>query len=332
MQTLVIGDIHGCFTELQALLDKSGLTEGDQIISLGDCVDRGPKTPEVLWFFRDGPNTRLLMGNHERKHVRGSRGEVKLARSQQISKIQFGTTYDDALAVMSGLPLYIDLPEALLVHGYFEPGIPVDLQNPVVLCGTGSGEHHLRQRYERPWYELYDGEKPIVVAHQNYTETDQPFVYRDRVWGLDTSCVTGKALTGLLLPAFRFVSVPSRANHWLETRKKYPETAPLVQPKREFASTQWDDESEKILADLLEKVEQGAQSILRDLQSASDYESLKPRQQTKRFAETVGQGTLSILLHLARTNQLNAERARPILRTPQNLNGVMQQIRERFFL
>lgn len=45
MQTLVIGDIHGCYIELQALLEKAGLNEGDSIISVGDFVDRGPETP-----------------------------------------------------------------------------------------------------------------------------------------------------------------------------------------------------------------------------------------------------------------------------------------------
>ena len=42
MQTLVIGDIHGCYDELQALLDKAGFTEGDAIVSVGDRVDRSP--------------------------------------------------------------------------------------------------------------------------------------------------------------------------------------------------------------------------------------------------------------------------------------------------
>lgn len=51
MQTLVIGDIHGCYDEFQTLLDKAGLTEDDSIVSVGDCVDRGPKTPAVLRFF-----------------------------------------------------------------------------------------------------------------------------------------------------------------------------------------------------------------------------------------------------------------------------------------
>jgi hypothetical protein len=60
----------------------------------------------------------------------------------------------------------------------------------------------LRQRYDRPWYELYDAGKPVIVGHYIYSGTDQPFNYRDKVYGLDTDCVTGKALTGILLPSF----------------------------------------------------------------------------------------------------------------------------------
>ncbi len=81
MQTLVIGDIHGCYNEFQALLDKVGLNESDAIVSVGDCVDRGTDTPAVLAFFQKTPNVFLIMGNHERKHVRAGRHEVKLAQS-----------------------------------------------------------------------------------------------------------------------------------------------------------------------------------------------------------------------------------------------------------
>lgn len=44
-KTLIIGDIHGCYYELQTLLDKAGLGDGDAIIGIGDRVVRGPKTP-----------------------------------------------------------------------------------------------------------------------------------------------------------------------------------------------------------------------------------------------------------------------------------------------
>ena len=55
MTQLIIGDIHGCYDELQQLLDKSGISDDDEIIAIGDLFDRGPKPREVFRFFRDTP-------------------------------------------------------------------------------------------------------------------------------------------------------------------------------------------------------------------------------------------------------------------------------------
>ncbi len=93
MNIFVIGDIHGCFTELQELLDKAGVAEDVRIIALGDIVDRGPDSVQVLDFFCNNPTRLSLMGNHERKHIRGARHEVRLALSQIISREEFGTSY-----------------------------------------------------------------------------------------------------------------------------------------------------------------------------------------------------------------------------------------------
>lgn len=231
MQTLVVGDIHGCYFELQALLDKAGLSDDDLIIGLGDIVDRGPETPQVLNFFQETQKVHALMGNHERKHVRAAKGEIRLAISQQISRQQLGDHYLDAVSWMESMPLFIELPDAVLVHGYLEPELPLEAQNPTVLCGTMGGEKILHDLYDRPWYELYKGEKPVIVGHHNYTDTDQPFIYQDKVFGLDTSCVNGKSLTGLLLPSFRVVSVPSRGNLWAQIRHSYRRSDSAVKPK-----------------------------------------------------------------------------------------------------
>jgi serine/threonine protein phosphatase 1 len=324
MQTLVIGDIHGCFHELQALLDKAGLADTDSIISIGDCVDRGPETPEVLRFFKEHATAELIMGNHERKHVRASRHEVKLARSQQISKIQFGGTYPDALAFMDDLPIYLDLPEAILTHGYFEPGISCEQQNPSVLCGTMGGERHLQTTYDRPWYELYNVGKPIVVGHKNYTNTDQPFVYQDRVFGLDTSCVTGKSLTGLLLPAFRFVSVPSCGNHWMHVSRKYPKPEKRIQPRPVPAA--WTETEEGALIRLIKNICRASETILRDLQSNPAYADLRPREQVRLFGDAVGKDNLATLLQLARVGKLDVALAHKILKTPDELWAVIDKV------
>jgi serine/threonine protein phosphatase 1 len=327
MQTLVIGDIHGCYDELQALLDKTGLTEGDAIVSVGDCVDRGPDTPAVLAFFQKTPNAFLIMGNHERKHVRASRHEVKLAQSQKISKVQFGETYPDALTFMRTLPLYLDLPDALVVHGYVEPGLSLSQQRSTVLCGTMGGDKQLRATYDRPWYELYDGEKPLLVGHHNYSGTDQPFVYRDCVFGLDTDCVTGRALTGLLLPSFKFVSVPSRANYWMQVRQSYSEETRASQ-KQTIAAAMWNEDDEKTLLHLIGKVEENANSIMLELRSEPGFDNLSVRKQAKRFSARVGNGVYAALLHLARLNQLNNTTARKVLKSPEKLLALLRETDE----
>ncbi len=324
MQTLVVGDIHGCFDEFQALLDKVGLTEDDSIVSVGDCVDRGPDTPAVLRFFQQKPNTFLIMGNHERKHVRADRHEVKLARSQKISKIQFGETYPNALTFMSTLPLYLDLPDALVVHGYIEPGLSLTQQLATVLCGTMGGDKHLRAHYDRPWYELYDGDKPLLVGHHNYSNTDQPFIYQDRVFGLDTDCVTGKALTGLLLPSFKIVSVPSRANYWAQVRQTYSETKMPSAPIRK--EVEWSENDEEKLLHLIGETSQRANAILLELYSEPEFANLSMRKQAKLFSTKAGNGIYGALLNLARLNQLNSTAARKVLKSPETLSALLRTV------
>jgi serine/threonine protein phosphatase 1 len=313
MQTLVIGDIHGCYFELKTLLNKAGLNDGDSIVSLGDFVDRGPETPQVLDFLQNAPNTRALMGNHERKHVRAARGELSLAISQKISRQQLEDRYTDAVAWMERLPLFLELPEAVLVHGYWEPGMPIEEQNPMVLCGTMGGENILHKKYDRPWYELYDGEKPVIVGHHNYNDTDQPFVYQEKVFGLDTSCVNGKSLTGLLLPSFRLISVPSRGDLWAQIRRTYRRPAPTVQPKVVIS---WSDQDDHALAQLIEKARRAHVKLLEQVQSYPGYSELSPRKQAKLYAAKAGKGRFATLMQLARLEKLDIESARKLLKDP----------------
>ena len=92
MRRLIIGDINGCYVELLELLDRAALSAEDEIIALGDIVDRGPDSPRVLEFFRapasprPHPRARSIQGNHERKHLHSFAGEIPAAGSQQITR------------------------------------------------------------------------------------------------------------------------------------------------------------------------------------------------------------------------------------------------------
>jgi serine/threonine protein phosphatase 1 len=227
---LVVGDIHGCYAELLDLVDLAGLGPGDEVLAVGDLVDRGPEAVEVFDFFRRRPGAGSVLGNHERKHLRWSRGELEPALSQRIARLLLGDQYPAFLAFAAALPLYRDLPEALVVHGFWEPGVPLERQRENVLAGTLSGEQYLVERYRQPWYELYDGTRPLVVGHRAYRRDGRPLVWRGRVFGLDTGCVHGGRLTGLVLPGFRLVSVPARADHWRAVKARY--AAQLGPPPR----------------------------------------------------------------------------------------------------
>jgi serine/threonine protein phosphatase 1 len=223
VKTFIVGDIHGCFEEFLALLDKAALAEDDQIIALGDLVNRGPQSARTLDFFRqhERPNLRSIIGNHEQRHIHAFRGETRPTISTLYTRWQLGDSYDEAVAYMESLPVFIELPEALLVHAYYEPNVALEDQKPDMLIGGKGMEEYLRANYDRPWYEYYEGDRPLIVGHRDWSGTMHPFIHKDRVYGIDTRCVYGGSLTGIILPDFQFVSVPAKHDHFARFRKRY---------------------------------------------------------------------------------------------------------------
>ena len=230
---LIIGDIHGCYEELVALLDAAEWRPGEvELIALGDLVDRGPEPERVLDFVRQHA-VRCVMGNHERKHLLGRQGRFMLAQSQLITRAELGPErYADACALMATFPTAIELDHAILVHGYFDPALPLGDQHEGTLLGMLGGAQQLRRTYGRPWYELYRGPKPIVVGHHHYRGNGQPLVVPGLVYGLDTGCCHGYRLTALMLPELRLVSVRSRADHWSRAKLRHPLLKPPAPPMR----------------------------------------------------------------------------------------------------
>jgi serine/threonine protein phosphatase 1 len=222
MRTFIVGDIHGCYDELRELLQKAGLTEDDRLVSLGDVVDRGGKSLEVYRFLRTRPNTVVLMGNHERKHL-----NAVLSYAQEIVRVQFGAEYPVFLAWLQTLGYWYETDDAIIVHAAVEHDTPLTEQKPEVLSGSTAGERHLEKKYEGTrWQQYYSGSKPVIYGHS--VVGDVPAIVHN-TYGIDTGACHGGYLTAVELPGFIIHQVKAARDYWKEEQRIWQ--VPVLQAK-----------------------------------------------------------------------------------------------------
>jgi serine/threonine protein phosphatase 1 len=224
---------------------------------------------------------------------------------------------------MERLPHFLEIPEAIILHAFLEPDVPLDQQDPRIICGSLSGEHILRQRYRQPWYEMCDRDKPVIVGHRNYTGTDCPFIYKDKVIGLDTDCVRGKTLTGILLPSFQIFSVRSRGDLWSQVRQQFPHIGRKAPAEPSVSEpSAWSDEDQSVLESLIAALKLECHETWERIQvSAGPAGSVNA---LKIFSREVGKGLRSHLLHLARLDRLNSETARQAIGSPETMRSLFR--------
>jgi hypothetical protein len=120
--------------------------------------------------------------------------------------------YAEAIEYFSTLPLWLELPEAWVVHAGFDPALPPDQTDPKLIMGVNSRSRPGFDGLSPWWFDdpRLDIAKPVVFGHHVFPEVARGM--RGNVWGINTGAGYGAPLTGLLLPEFRIVSVPT-ANH-----------------------------------------------------------------------------------------------------------------------
>ncbi|MCI5054998.1 MAG: metallophosphoesterase [Flavobacteriales bacterium] len=215
MRTFVFGDIHGCFDEFVTLYNQIGIMEEDQIISLGDIVDRGNKSLEVFNFFRSRSNAMVLMGNHERKHMNGT-----LSYSQEIVKVQMGDHYDDFCKYCHSLPYYYEHESAIIIHAYYEHDKELHQQKEEVLSGSTSGVRYLDRKYGKgeDWILNYNLSKPLIYGHSvvgNHVKIE------NNTYGIDTGACHAGYLTAIELPGFKIHQVKVQHDYWRQQQDEW---------------------------------------------------------------------------------------------------------------
>lgn len=61
----VLSDIHGCYWEFKAMLEKIGFSKEDILYVNGDVIDRGEHSMAILQTMMQYPNIKPIIGNHE---------------------------------------------------------------------------------------------------------------------------------------------------------------------------------------------------------------------------------------------------------------------------
>ncbi|MFE2643110.1 polynucleotide kinase-phosphatase [Streptomyces nigra] len=242
----VIGDVHGCASELEALLGKLGYVdgvhpEGRTAVFVGDLVDRGPDSPGVLRrvmaMVKSG-DALCVPGNHENKygrHLKGRKVQHTHGLAETIEQME-GESEEFRAEVrefIDGLVSHYVLDGGRLVVCH--AGLPEKYHGRTsgrvrshALYGDTTGETDefgLPVRY--PWAEDYRGRAAVVYGHTPVPEA----TWLNNTICLDTGAVFGGKLTALRWPERELVDVPAE-QVWYEPARPLRTEAPGGQDGR----------------------------------------------------------------------------------------------------
>lgn len=234
MKAIVVGDVHGCYDELQellALLHTAGHINfkysgnNARLIFLGDLIDRGRHSIECLRLVKrlseDG-RAECLAGNHENKHVRYRSHQIALALNgtpnpmKRMSLVDLAAQNEfteNEIDWMRKLPLTIPIHnDWIALHAGLMPGIAIVDQDPnqLIRCryidqdGKAAALNKDKSQPEGTvyWAECWDGRQNVVYGHNVHSLTEPRVDKRPngvQCIGIDTGAVFGGRLTAAIL-------------------------------------------------------------------------------------------------------------------------------------
>jgi bis(5'-nucleosyl)-tetraphosphatase (symmetrical) len=125
MSTYAIGDLQGCYSELQDLLDKINFDEtNDQLWFVGDLVNRGPDSLKCLRFVKSlGEKAKIVLGNHDLHLLAIANGVRKPHRKDTLDEILNADDANDLFNWIRHQPLLLNEPELnfTMIHAGLPP-------------------------------------------------------------------------------------------------------------------------------------------------------------------------------------------------------------------
>lgn len=233
----LIGDVHGCADELETLLGELGYAvawngkevtvtppEGRRAIFVGDLVDRGPRSPDVLRIAKhmaDAGTGMVVVGNHDdklKRHLDGRQVKVSHGLAETIE--QFAQEPPEFAVEMrkwlDGLISHFVLDGGKLVVAH--AGVKEEMQGRAsgavrsfCMYGETTGEideFGLPVRWD--WAADYKGKAKVVYGHTPVLEAN----WVNGTICIDTGCVFGGKLTALRYPELELVAVPAERTYY----------------------------------------------------------------------------------------------------------------------
>jgi serine/threonine protein phosphatase 1 len=212
MRTLAIGDIHGMSSSLDALLTAVQLTPEDQLILLGDYVDRGPDSKGVidrLIALKKRFNVICLRGNHEWMMLRAREGRDDFRNWFSVGGSQALASYAARPGMMGNLEnvpaehwaflerelvAFHETSRHIFVHANLSPGLSPKDESEEMLCWEflSKGVNHFSGK--------------LVVCGHTSQKTGLPKDFGDTIC-IDTHAYAGGWLTCLDVDTLQYWQV-----------------------------------------------------------------------------------------------------------------------------
>lgn len=231
----IIGDIHGCYDELDQLLDTIDWSPSSHTLILtGDLIDRGPKIKETLMFAMNTPSVYSLMSNHEQKLLRYLQGRQVQATSLAKTIQQCGESFlqdPTFLKWLESLPYIVRFADnSYVVHAGIRPDRPINKQQKdhcIYIRTWNQKTRKISNESRDPWwYEypyLYSSRRQqhsaasikIFFGHQRH----------DKAWVSQWACaLDGGVVFGGILRAYMqdkgIIEIKAKRAYEIDERKK----------------------------------------------------------------------------------------------------------------